>query len=157
MAVTQTPRLGITDWSDSNTDPLTRAQLAADHETLDNLAAIDLQAGTLAGLGSPGVRGRYGWVTGTSKLYRDDGANWVIVNADQGVAYGNVTAQTAFGAASSNGVATTVSRSDHVHGTPADPVPAHVAAGDPHPQYALDTDLVNSPSRYTRNFLLMGA
>ena len=33
-------------------------------------------------------------------------------------AFGAVTAQTAFGAASANGSASTVIRSDHVHGTP---------------------------------------
>jgi hypothetical protein len=33
-------------------------------------------------------------------------------------AFGNVTAQTTFGASSANGAATSVSRSDHTHGTP---------------------------------------
>jgi len=33
-------------------------------------------------------------------------------------AFGNVTAQTTFGASSANGAATTLSRSDHTHGTP---------------------------------------
>ena len=40
-------------------------------------------------------------------------------------AFGNVVAQTTFGAASSNGTATTEARADHTHGTPAAPaVPA---------------------------------
>lgn len=34
-------------------------------------------------------------------------------------AFGNVTAQTSFGASSANGAATSVSHSDHTHGTPA--------------------------------------
>ena len=37
--------------------------------------------------------------------------------------YGAVTAETSFGLASSNGAATSVSRSDHTHGTPAAPAP----------------------------------
>lgn len=49
-----------------------------------------------------------------SKKYVDD-------TAAAGVTFGNVTAQTSFGLSSSNGVATTASRSDHVHGTPAEP------------------------------------
>lgn len=42
-------------------------------------------------------------------------------------AFGNVTAQTTFGAASANGSATTVSHSDHTHGTPAHGAAAHSA------------------------------
>lgn len=42
--------------------------------------------------------------------------------------FGAVTAQTTFGAASSNGAAITVSRSDHAHGTPAAPTPASIGA-----------------------------
>lgn len=52
-----------------------------------------------------------------------------------------VVAETASGSSSAAGVAATFSRGDHTHGTPTDPVPAHVAAGDPHPAYALDADL----------------
>lgn len=43
-------------------------------------------------------------------------------------AFGAVTAQTSFGAASTNGVATTEARSDHAHGTPAAPTAASVSA-----------------------------
>lgn len=43
------------------------------------------------------------------------------------VTFGNVTAQTTFGAASGNGAATTSSRSDHVHGTPTHDGAAHSA------------------------------
>jgi hypothetical protein len=43
-------------------------------------------------------------------------------------AFGNVVAQTSFGASSTNGVATTEARSDHAHGTPAAPTAASVGA-----------------------------
>ncbi len=52
-----------------------------------------------------------------------------------------VVSETAFGQASAVGVGTLYARNDHTHGTPTDPIPAHVAAGDPHTQYALDTDV----------------
>lgn len=72
-----------------------------------------------------------------------------------------VQSETSFGQASSAGTGTTYSRGNHTHGTPTDPVPAHVAASDPHgdrayaaaqdaahvaaadphTQYALETDL----------------
>lgn len=42
--------------------------------------------------------------------------------------FGTVTAQTTFGASSSNGSATTEARSDHAHGTPATPSAAAVGA-----------------------------
>jgi hypothetical protein len=43
------------------------------------------------------------------------------------VSFGAVTAQTTFGAASTNGVATTTARSDHTHGTPAHGAAEHAA------------------------------
>jgi hypothetical protein len=60
---------------------------------------------------------------------------------DPNINFGGVVAETTFGLAPSNGNATTLARSDHTHGSPTDPVPAHEAAGNPHPQYATDADL----------------
>lgn len=42
--------------------------------------------------------------------------------------FGIVTAQTSFGASSTNGTAATPARSDHTHGTPAAPTPASIGA-----------------------------
>ena len=53
--------------------------------------------------------------------------------------YGAVTAETTFGAGSSNGVSAQVSRADHQHGNPTNPVTAHEAAGDPHNGYRLES------------------
>lgn len=183
MPVTASPRLGITRWS-AETDPFTRTQLDGDHALLDELVAIDVEAATLAGLGAPGIVGRYGWVTGTSKLYRDDGVGWQLINPDApGVTFGVVgeIAASNFGDAAAAGATGHVADAAHRHPREANPVPAHVgavdphadrnyaaaqdaahvAAADPHAQYALDTDLaaaqVNSAPRYTRSFLLMGA
>lgn len=47
----------------------------------------------------------------------------------------------AFGDAAATGTSQEVARGGHKHAMPADPVTAHVGAGDPHTQYALDSDL----------------
>jgi len=46
-----------------------------------------------------------------------------------------VVSETTFGQASAPGAASPYSRGDHTHGTPADPIPAHVALSDPHTVY----------------------
>lgn len=52
-----------------------------------------------------------------------------------------VVTETAFGQSSAVEVGTNYAREDHTHGTPTNPITAHEAAPDPHPVYALDTDL----------------
>ena len=57
-------------------------------------------------------------ITGTAA----DGTSTSLARADHshgGPGFGDVTAQTSYGASSGNGSATTVARSDHSHGTPA--------------------------------------
>lgn len=46
----------------------------------------------------------------------------------------------AFGDVASSGAAAKVSREDHLHGREADPVTAHVAAGDPHAGYQKESE-----------------
>lgn len=78
MAVTSSPRLGLTRWS-SGTDPFTRAQMEASHAALDDLAAID-QQGLAADRPLAPVRGTYFYATDTRQLFRYDGTGWVTVN-----------------------------------------------------------------------------
>ena len=80
MAVTQSPRVGLTRWG-AGTDPFRRAQLDADHGRLDDLVAIDLQVATINDRPAAGTRGRYCFVEATGLVYRDDGAAWVTVGA----------------------------------------------------------------------------
>jgi hypothetical protein len=54
------------------------------------------------------------YATDTFLFYYSDGSAWTQTNA-----FGSVTAQTTYGAASGNGSATTYARADHTHGTPA--------------------------------------
>jgi len=66
---------------------------------------------------------------GASKLYgtNESGVRgWQSAPSGSGMPADTVTAETALGGAASNaGAATTYSRGDHTHGTPADPVPTH--------------------------------
>jgi hypothetical protein len=54
------------------------------------------------------------YATDTYLFYYSDGSTWTQTNA-----FGTVTAQTSYGAASADGSTTTYARSDHSHGTPA--------------------------------------
>lgn len=54
------------------------------------------------------------YATDTYLFYYSDGSTWTQTNA-----FGAVTSQTTYGAASANGSATTYARADHTHGTPA--------------------------------------
>jgi hypothetical protein len=54
------------------------------------------------------------YATDTYLFYYSDGSTWTQTNA-----FGSITAQTTYGAASANGTATTYARADHTHGTPA--------------------------------------
>lgn len=51
----------------------------------------------------------------------------------------SVVSATTFGLSPQIGSDVRFAREGHGHGTPADPVPAHVSAGDPHAQYTLET------------------
>src|SRR4030042_3415517 len=52
----------------------------------------------------------------------------------------SVEGETSFGLSTSVGVSEELAREDHTHGTPANPVPAHEAATDPHPTYTTDAE-----------------
>lgn len=74
MPITQTPRLGLNQWS-SGSDPFTRAQFNVDNAALESLAAIFVQD-VYANRPGAGVAGRFFWATDRKKLYYDDGAIW---------------------------------------------------------------------------------
>lgn len=92
-----------------------------------DLAKNELQNAVVQNLASapssPSV-GQIYYDTGTNQAYVYNGTSWVSM-AGGSVSFGNVTAQTSFGAASGNGVASTASRSDHTHGTPTHDNAAH--------------------------------
>jgi hypothetical protein len=78
MAVTTSPRMGVTRWSNSATDAITRAQMDASHASLEALAARDEQ-GLDLGRPAPALQGRYYFATDATKLYRDSGAAWTQI------------------------------------------------------------------------------
>lgn len=51
-----------------------------------------------------------------------------------------VVSETAFGQSSAVGTSSNFAREDHTHGTPVDPIPAHVALADPHTQYQKESE-----------------
>lgn len=68
----------------------------------------------------------------------DGEAVWAAI---PGTTPGNVViSETSFGQSADAGDNTTYSRSDHTHGTPADPMPEHIAASDPHTQYQKESE-----------------
>jgi hypothetical protein len=138
--------------SDNNDVPADMQALA---NAIDGIIA-GFSSGTLANrpvstAGSPGIQDRYFYATDNGLLYRDTGTSWVTIGAQFGQA--GDTSTLAFGGAPALGGTGRVADAGHSHGMPANPVTAHVAASDPHSQYALDTDI----ARYARTFLLMGA
>ena len=103
------------------------------------LTALDLaknelqnaQVHNLASAPSSPVKGQLYMNTTDNTLYWWDGTTWQPAKSGA-PAFGNVVTETAFGQASANGVATTVARSDHTHGSP-----THVAAD--HSTFPLNT------------------
>ena len=69
--------------------------------------------GLYSAIPAAGVAGRLYFATDQSLMYFDDGSTWSQVSA-----FGNVTAQTTYGASSGNGSANSYAHSDHTHGTP---------------------------------------
>jgi hypothetical protein len=87
MAVTASPRLGITRWS-AGGDPFTRAQLDGDHDLLDDLVAIDLvDVFASRPAAAAGNRGVYFYASDTGDLYRSTGAAWRKILLDGDVVY----------------------------------------------------------------------
>lgn len=80
MAVTQSPRFGITRWS-AGTDPLRRSQLDADHAAIEALAAIASPEGLLNARPPASTRGRFYYATDTGLIYYDTGAAWATIGA----------------------------------------------------------------------------
>src|SRR5262245_49875735 len=97
-----------------------------------DLLKNELRQAVIQNLGSaPGTpsKGQVYMNSTDNTLYWFDGTVWV--SAKGGVTFGTITAEQTFGAAKSDGVATTAARSDHQHGNPTHVAADHVGvAGD---------------------------
>ncbi len=80
----------------------------------------------LAAAPSAPVKGQMYFDTVSNVLYWWNGTTWVASSGST-VAYGSVPAETTFGLARADGVATSVARSDHTHGSPLHDNAAHAA------------------------------
>lgn len=92
------------------------------------------------------IAGHNGYPGGTTTFLRADGA-FAAPLGGGGTPADSVVSETSFGLASAVGVGTDYAREDHGHGTPDDPVTAHVAAGDAHTQYQRESER-NAASGY---------
>jgi hypothetical protein len=77
MAITPSPRLGITRWS-ADTDIVSRAQFDGDHGKLDALIAMAIQ-GLAADRPAAAIQRRLYYATDTGVLSLDNGSAWVEV------------------------------------------------------------------------------
>lgn len=121
--------------------------------TAIDLAKNELQNAAiqnLAGAPSSPVKGQLYMNTTDNILYWWDGTAWQSAKAGSGFpGYGAVPAETTFGIAKNDGVATTVARSDHTHGSPAHSAAEHSAI--PVSALAQATANVNMNNNYITN------
>jgi hypothetical protein len=73
--------------------------------------------------------------TGRAGIYLYTSAVWSFANVT--LPGTTVSSETAFGILAAVGTSLLYARQDHTHGSPTNPIPAHVAAADPHVVYAL--------------------
>lgn len=83
MAVTTTPRLGVTRWS-AGTDPFTRAQMDASMAALEAGSSMYAQGAGVGGRPAAGKAGRFWWDQTARILYYDDGAVWAAAGSGAG-------------------------------------------------------------------------
>lgn len=79
MAVTVTPRFGVTRWS-AGTDLFTRAHMDDSHAAIETKGAIYLQS-TASARPSAGTAGRFHYATDTQTFTYDDGTAWRNVSS----------------------------------------------------------------------------
>lgn len=127
MAVTTTPRLGLSRWS-AGSDPWpARTGWDGQNGQLEAVAAI-YSEGTLAERPAAvaGVTGRFYWAKDTHRLYYSDGTGWFEQGPIGGAGPGG---NLAFGSDGIEGVSSRSARSDHTHKLPALPAVSSTQAG----------------------------
>lgn len=126
---------GVSGWAvhDGTGDPHAQYQKGSEKGVANGYAALD------SGILVP--RAQLGTGTPSSAVFLRGDGTWAAPPAGSTVTPGSLTTASAPGDATAHGASDDYSRTDHRHGREADPIPAHVAAADPHPGYATDGDL----------------
>lgn len=146
-----------TNWAipvpSSNADPdAVPTHLGNAIDAVDALIAA-CKDGTLASRPAAGNPNTYYMVSSgpsIGTLFWDNGSIWLQVTPTAGVVSDVTTA--GFGDAPVIGVKPGFAPSDHRHGMPANPVTAHVAASNPHPQYPLAASM----GPYSETLVVLG-
>lgn len=133
-----TQKYGLLVPSDDNDTDDVPAHVGGLGDQIDGLIT-SFTDGPASSRPDPGILNRYYFVSsgaGRGLLYRDTGTAWDLANAIAGSTSDVSTA----GYADTPSIGTPSkgwAPADHVHGSQSNPVIAHVAASNPHPQYAV--------------------
>lgn len=142
---------GVLQWAQVAFSEISGSITAAQHGNLASVAGSTADhSGTLSAnarlqaqkngtnVGSPRPTFNFAEGNGIVLTVSDNGTVLgVTVAANYAVV---TTTETSFGQSPSTGTSPLVARADHTHGTPADPIPAHVLDSDPHTQYQLESE-----------------
>lgn len=136
LPATNDPQWSPVDWSYAVTGYIGGRQISGTIQLDYQTAAVDFAArfqsdGTVETGVSYLLTSQRGAVSGVAGLDADGDvidADGTKILASASTPSGTVVAETAFGASSTAGVASTYSRGDHTHGTPAAPTPASIGA-----------------------------
>ena len=116
MAVTKSPRLGLSRWSAGTDLHPNRAEWDAQQGVLDDLVAIDVEVATWEARPAP-KRGTYMWVVDEQRLYRATSTGWLTVAKIGGGGRGTPITIGAVSYAV-EGSSAYAARADHTHNLP---------------------------------------
>lgn len=155
-----TTKWGLTVPSDDTDEDDVPTHLGTLADQLDDL--LGSQAGTLALRPATGKSGQLYYVDagpGVGRLYRWEAGGWVLLNGVRAENVGaGVPVAITYGSSGSAGTAASgYAAANHEHPAPPNPVTAHIAAANPHPQYVRIADIDKYVSGYRGMFLAMGA
>lgn len=132
MAVTNTPRFSLPQWS-AGTDPYPgRVGFNEIHQLLENQAAVVYPSGAIANRPRSGTFGRFYLATDQGsggRLYYDGGSGWIEINTNGG---GGAGMPVVIGGVGAEGSSDRSARADHTHALPMATTTTHGALASQH-------------------------